>query len=62
MRDKIIDWLGPTSEAFHDDIVRGRDPDSCQWLLNRPEFMNWADSDGFSSFWLWGIRKFAPNP
>ncbi|KAF2682172.1 ankyrin [Lentithecium fluviatile CBS 122367] len=56
LRNKIVDWLGPTSEAMHDDIVRSRDPQSCQWLLERDEFLNWLGSDGFASFWLWGIQ------
>lgn len=58
LRNKIRDWLGPTTDVVQDDIVRGRDPQSCQWLLQRPEFLRWLESDGFTGFWLWGIREF----
>jgi hypothetical protein len=57
LRKKMMDWLGPTTEVVQDDIVRGRDPQSCQWLLECPEFLRWLESDGFTGFWLWGIRE-----
>ena len=56
LRNKIIDWLGPTADVVQDDMVRGRDLQSCQWLVDRPEFLRWLELDGFTGFWLWGTR------
>ncbi|KAN0094142.1 ankyrin [Hyaloscypha variabilis] len=55
-REKIIHWLGPTSEAVQEDIARGRDVHSSQWLLDRTEFLSWLSADGSANFWLWGIQ------
>ncbi|KAF2728334.1 hypothetical protein EJ04DRAFT_569592 [Polyplosphaeria fusca] len=59
LRNNIIDWLGPTSEVMQDEIVRSRDPQSCQWLIERPEFLRWLEFDGFTGLWLWGIREYS---
>ena len=52
LRNKTIAWLGPTTKVVQDDIVRGRDLQSCQWLLERPKFLQWLESDSFTGFWL----------
>ncbi|KAI9155641.1 Ankyrin-1 [Paramyrothecium foliicola] len=55
MRDKIIDWLGPTTESTHEDVSFSRDSGSAAWIFERDEFRTWLSGEA-SFLWLCGTQ------
>jgi hypothetical protein len=55
----MINWLSSTSEVVQDDLVRSRDVNSGQWLLDSTELVSWLISDGSARFWLGGVREYS---
>ncbi|KAI9709714.1 MAG: hypothetical protein M1820_003116 [Bogoriella megaspora] len=54
-KSKLLDWLGQTTEAEHQDASICRDTQSGTWLLERVEFNTWLTAPGSSFLWLDGI-------
>lgn len=55
-RVRIFDWLTDARYTSHQkekakNLLRG----SCQWLLNKPKFLDWQTSSTSSILWLHGI-------
>ncbi|KAF5025153.1 hypothetical protein F66182_2728 [Fusarium sp. NRRL 66182] len=55
-QEKVIRWLGTTTEAEHDDLCQQRDEASAEWILNREEFGAWLSSPASSFLWLNGTQ------
>lgn len=48
---KILDWLTPIDYgARHSDILRRRQPGTCQWLLDTTEYHTWLNEGGRTLF------------
>jgi hypothetical protein len=43
--------------SHHDNLSENLLPNSGQWLLTNPEFIQWEQSSVSSIFWLHGIGK-----
>ena len=56
-RSKVLDWLGSSTAARHNDATAMRHEESGLWLLNTPEYSDWVSASSSSFFWLNGIRK-----
>ncbi|KAH6679762.1 hypothetical protein B0J14DRAFT_559066 [Halenospora varia] len=55
-RLKIFEWLSCTEyTSHHRSKVKNLLPGSGQWLLRKPEFMEWLGSSSSSILWLHGI-------
>lgn len=54
LKDRLRPRRG-LSEFLLNDISTNRHPDTCEWLLDRPDFLNWASNGSEKpSFWLTG--------
>ena len=59
MVERLMDWLGTDSE-LHDDIQQKsisqiREPGTCEWLFESPEFQDWLTALESSTLWCHGI-------
>ncbi|UQC89467.1 uncharacterized protein CLUP02_14998 [Colletotrichum lupini] len=54
-RDKAMEYVSviPVG-SHHNEKVEKRTKGTCEWLVSRPEFLEWEDSDYAPVFWLQG--------
>ncbi|KAJ4245547.1 hypothetical protein NW762_014056 [Fusarium torreyae] len=55
-QEKIIKWLGMSTEEEHDDLCKQRDASSAEWILHRKEFNKWLSCPGSALFCLNGTQ------
>ena len=52
---QLIDWLSDVPyERHHREIRKGRVNNTCEWLLQQPEFKDWAERQMSGTLWLRG--------
>ena len=55
---RILQWISPIEFRRHHDTVRElRTKNTCDWLLQRPKFGQWASATTPMTLWLQGFRK-----
>lgn len=58
-RSRILIWISPIPfEENHDMARKGRTAGTGDWLLVRPQYLEWRSSSSSTILWLHGIRKF----
>lgn len=57
----ILNWISDVSHRQHHEFNKSmRSPGTGGWLLEKPNFQSWDESDQSSLFWLHGIGRSAP--
>lgn len=57
-RNKLLDWVSLARVEYdHKDSSGGRTEKTCEWILKRPEYIQWKMSQEPQILWIHGIRK-----
>ena len=57
-RDKILQWLNaPDPSRILNDTRDRHHPNTCSWLLNGNQFLDWKETTG-SVLWVYGPRSY----
>ncbi|KAI0481836.1 hypothetical protein F4859DRAFT_476136 [Xylaria cf. heliscus] len=53
---RVLIWISPIEYRRHHDAVRElRTKDTCDWLLQRPKFVQWSSATSSITLWLQGF-------
>ena len=50
---EVLQWISPTMHYHHHDLVRERrTKDTCQWILEKPQYREWLEDPSSVTLWL----------